>query len=325
MPATPIRALAGALALATLAATARAAEWQALDLGALGGRNSYASAVSDGGVVAGCAETASGEIHAFVYENGTMRGLGRGSDAPGNSCGLAVDGRGAVAGRASTGELVIWASGGITRLGIHGNVGGMNAAGVVVGARAIGDATRAFIYKDGVVADIGGVEAPSEASAINAREQVAGTANGRAFVHEGGAMRDLGTLGGNHSAARGINAQGVVVGQSSNELGQPTPFIHQGTMRALPGPAYSSAIGINGRGQVIGSGEGIHGYLLEGGAMTLLGEIPAVVAKGWRRLQPTAINERGWIVGTAENAEGDLRAFLLMPAGTASKPRRIPE
>ena len=323
MPAIPIRALVGALALATLAAAAQAAEWRAVDLGALGGRNSYASALSDGGLVAGCAETAGGEIHAFVYEGGTMRDLGRGSDTPGNSCGLAVNDRGAVAGRASTGELVVWADGGVTRLGINGNVGGMNAAGVVVGARATGDSTRAFMYKDGVVSDIGGAGVRSEASAVNAREQVAGTANGHAFVFEGGAMRDLGTLGGNMSAARGINAQGEVVGQSSNEFGQPTPFIHGGAMRALPGPAYSSAIAINGRGQVIGSGEGIHGYLLEGGAMTLLGEIPAVVASGWRRLAPTAINERGWIVGTAENADGDLRAFLLMPAGNASKPRRI--
>src|SRR5688500_20402250 len=105
MPAVRIRALVGALALATLATVAHAAEWQAVDLGALGGRNSYASALSDGGLVAGCAETTGGSIRAFLYENGAMRDLGAGSETPGNSCGPAVNERGAGAGGAEEGRV----------------------------------------------------------------------------------------------------------------------------------------------------------------------------------------------------------------------------
>jgi probable HAF family extracellular repeat protein len=38
-----------------------------------------------------------------------------------------------------------------------------------------------------------------------------------------------------------------------------------------------------------------------------------VASRGWHHLEPTAINERGWIVGTAQDADGDSRAFLLVP------------
>jgi probable HAF family extracellular repeat protein len=167
--------------------------------------------------------------------------------------------------------------------------------------------------------------ASSGANAINERRQVVGASNGHAFLYERGVMRDLGTLGGSTSVARGINDRGEVVGMATDPYGAPTPFIFRGTMmQALPGPSYSSAIAINNRGQVVGSGEGVFGYLIEGDEVTYLSRLPAVVAKGWRRLEPTGINDRGWIVGTASNAEGDLRAFLLIPGDERwEKPRRF--
>jgi probable HAF family extracellular repeat protein len=315
-----IRALVAA-ALAGSAVNAAAADWTLLDLGTLGGRNAYAAAVTQGGRISGCAETASGEIHAFVWRGGTMTDLGRGAEAPGDSCALAVNDGGLAAGRASSGELVLWKDGSVTSLGFGGNVGDMNAEGVVVGARKDGDATRPFVYRDGAVTELGRPAARGEAAAINARGQVVGSIDGRAFVYDGGELRDLGTLGGNMSAARAINASGEIVGQSSNEFGQPTAFIHRGTMQALPGPSYASAVAISASGQVAASGEGTHGYVVSDSTVTALGDLPSVAAMRWRRLEPTAMNDRGWIVGTAENEQGDLRAFLLLPNSPA-KPLR---
>ena len=313
-----------ALAAATLglAAGAVQADWTLVDLGTLGGRNAYATAVSQGGRVAGCAETPNGDIHAFVWLGGAMTDLGTGATAAGNSCALAVNDLGTVAGRASTGELVVWKDGVAASLGFRGDVGDMNESGVVVGTRDNGGSKRAFIYSDGLVTELGDASARSEALAVNARGQVVGSSNGRAFLYEGGALRDLGTLGGAMSVARAINAGGEIVGQSSNEFGQPTPFIHRGSMQALPGPAYSSAVAISASGKVAGSGEGVYGYVISGGAVTHLSEVPSIAAQGWRKVEPTAMNDRGWIVGTAENAQGDLRAILLLP-DKGGKPLRV--
>ena len=291
-----------------------ATSWTLIDLGTLGGPGSYGAAVNDGGQVVGCSDTASGGIHAFIYENGSMRDLEPASGSA-NSCALAVNTNGAAAGRSSTGELVVWSSGSVTRLGVQGDVGGINGAGVVVGTYKSGEANRAFVYRNGVFADLGelGSGAFSSAAAINERGQIAGTSNGRAFLHDGATMRDLGTLGGGSGNAKGINDRGEVVGMASTGHAQPAPFIYDGVMRELPGPSYSAAIAINNRGQVVGSGEGIYGYLIENGQLTRLDTISAVAAKGWRHLEPTGINNRGWIVGTGFNANGDTRAFLLVP------------
>lgn len=314
-------AVAFAVAMALAPAPASAAQgWALVDIGTLGGTGSYGAAVSDSGIVAGCSDTREGATHAFLYENGALRDLGPG-------CALAVNSNGVAAGRAATGELQVWGRDATVRLGMQGNIGGINDSGTVAGTRGAGASARAFVYRDGVVTDLGTLDdrdpgARSEATAINASGQVVGSSNGHAFVHEAGRMRDLGTLGGNNSAARAINARGVIVGSASNELGQPTAFVYSQSMAALPAPAYANATGINASGQVVGSVEGIHGFVLQGNALSHLDQLPAVVAKGWRNLDPTGINDRGWIVGTGENANGDLRAFLLVPSGT--KPRRLP-
>lgn len=324
-----IHRLAPLMAAIALAAQAQTADllkrskvespsgWTLVDVGTLGGPGSYGSALSDNGIVVGCSDVNPSGVHAFMYAHGVMRDLGTGeASADGNACALAVNNAGVVSGRSASGELVVWNGDAVTKLGIHGNVAAMNDAGSIVGSYKDTGTERAFLYRNGSVTDLGalaGAGAASFATSINAGNDVVGSANGRAFLYSGGALRDLGTLGGNNSVAKGINDHGQVVGFSSDAHGQPNPFIYEGSMRALPGGGYSEALGINNRVQVIGSGEGRYGYLIEGGNVIALDTLPAVQAKGWHHLEPTAINERGWIVGTAQNANGDSRAFLLVP------------
>ena len=293
-------------------ANARSVEgWTLVDLGTLGGPGSYGAALSDSGIVVGCADVDAASAHAFIYRDGAMRDLGPG-------CALAVNDRGTVAGRLGDGELVVWFDRDIAHLGVRGNFSGINNADVAVGAYVQGSGSRAFRFANGAIDSIGDDPA-SAANAINARGEIAGTSSAGAFVYRDGAMNQLGTLGGNRSDAKGINDAAEVVGLATDVNGQPLSFLYDGAMKALQAPGYSGAVAINNRGQIVGSAEGSGGYFLDAGVYERLDTMPSVVAQRWRKLAPTGINNHGWIVGTGTNPDGELRAFLLIPGITPVK------
>jgi probable HAF family extracellular repeat protein len=116
-------------------------------------------------------------------------------------------------------------------------------------------------------------------NAINSSGQVAGYTQGtsvftpyHAFRYDGtpgagGVMRNLGTLGGNTSAASGINDLGQVTGDARTDPNGPNPgayaFVYTGTpgaggvmksLGSLGGP-NSSGAAINNAGQVAGSSQ----------------------------------------------------------------------
>jgi len=252
-------------------------------------------------------------VHAFLYYQGVMRDLGTATDDGGNSCALAVNDAGAAAGRAGNGDLVVWSGESVTRLGVKGNIGAINDAGTIVGSRPEGARTVAFLYRDGTLQDIGNPAVSSEATAINATGEIVGALDGRAFLYRDGTLQDLGTLGGGNSIAKGINDRGDVVGMASDAHGAPGAFLFDGTLRALPGTSDSAAVDINNRAEIIGSAEGSFGYVVVRDALTRLDALPEVRAQGLHRVEPKAINNRGWIAATAVNAQGDTRAVLFIP------------
>lgn len=95
---------------------------------------------------------------------------------------------------------------------------------------------HAFGWRNGVVTDLGtlgGADDCSVGISINAKGQIAGTSeNGvidpilgvkqiRAVLWKDGEIQDLGTLGGNHSAAVSSNDRGQIAGQALNAIEDP--------------------------------------------------------------------------------------------------------
>jgi probable HAF family extracellular repeat protein len=153
------------------------------------------------------------------------------------------------------------------------------------------------------------------------------------FWNKNGAIKNLGTLGGNSSQAFGINSRGQAVGVALNTI--PDPFSH--VMNFLPAATQARAFlwqddsmrdlgtlgsgndadaqGVNERGQVTGFSftdtspnattgiPTVHPFLWENGSMLDLGSLGGTIANPGPILFPTgpagAINSRGQVVGTS--------------------------
>jgi probable HAF family extracellular repeat protein len=280
-------------------------QYQFIDLGTLGGPNSYlpllppyrdflpSASLSRSGTFAGSADTATADpysplcfngdcfvSHAVAWKNSSLTDLG------------------ALPGPAGSSSAATWIS-------KNGLIAGFSQNGEfdpLIGAPA----SLGVLWRDGQIINLGMLEGGYEslAFAVNNSGQVVGSASNlvsdpnslwgtatqaRAFLWENGVMQDLGTLpGGTDAMAFLINERGQIVGQSyaANSIVPP-------------------AIGC------VDSPLTLYGFFWEKGQMTDIGTL------GGHCAFPYSLNNRGQVVGQA-NLAGDIRShpFLWQPGKT---------
>jgi probable HAF family extracellular repeat protein len=273
-------------------------EGRMVDLGTLGGARSLALDINRQGQLVGQAEDTDGNFHAFLYQKGMMTDLGTLAGTRGLSAATALNNQGQVVGFTTTPNSM------------H----------------------KAFLWQDGAMQALELLPGypDSEARAINSRSQIVGCAlrrtadrremQGHAVLWEQGRpVRDLGTLGGENSAAYAINDAGQVVGiaEQTNRRGAAVVW-QQGKLKelgGLEGFQISAALDINNRGDIVGmsanSCADSRACLWRNGQLY---DLNTCLPEGsdWVLRRASTINERGQIAGTGMY-KGVARSFLLTP------------
>ena len=312
-----------------------AALYTVTDLGILPNcTESTPDAISNSGLVVGISFTPGGSYHATLYRQGTLTDLGT---LPGYASGTAtgVNDAGQVVGYMTTStnasHAFLFSSGVLQDVGTLGGAqswlygDGINQSGQMTGtSQNSGNLYDAFLFSQGKLTDLGHPAGflDSEGFAINAQGDVAGDGDlapgqtpRHALLYHSGAWQDLGTLGGDLSSAKSLNASDQVTGNANTADGSSHAFLFTGgkmvDLGTLSGDIVSNGTSINAAGVVVGTSGNNRAFVDHGGQMQDLNTlIPA--NSGWQLKAALGINDSGQIVGAGTH-NGQATSFLLTP------------
>lgn len=210
---------------------------------------------------------------------------------------------------------------------------GINDLGHVTGSSFSGFTTHAFLWDGTQTINLGGLPEDgcggcmldSYGRDVNNKGLVVGLAynmNGsvRAFLYKDALMKDIGTLGGDFSAAYALNDKGDIVGVSTQTGGAQRAFLYRaGLMSDLGtlGGSHSTAYGINELRQVVGCAT-VAGDVEQRGFIYQTGAMTALPSLGGNESCALGINRNGWVVGySSDPVNSDMRGVLWLPGGSA--------
>jgi len=321
------RSAAAALALLGFAAVVQAApapRYTITEIAAPGMTWIEVTAVNNRGDVAGYFRSPQPGVpfeaeQGFLWSNGALRPLGFPSSIR-NSRIFGMNDKGVLVGGVGGGNAYTWQDGTWTDLGFKGEGRSINKSGAIAGISNITGFPRGFFYSNGVFWEIGQPSGflQSSAFSVNDKNTVVGTmevntiGNRHGFVWSGGALTDVGTIGGPSSQLNAINSHGYAVGWSFDRDFGIAAVQWQGELsRLFNEPGTHVATSVNDHGAVVGTIDS-GAFLYDSGVLTRLDQLPDVVNNGWTGLIPSAINDSGWIVGRGFH-NGQPRGFVIAP------------
>lgn len=308
-------AIGAAFAVISFCGPANAAPartWTVIELtsDALGGS---ARDVNNRGDVIGQTYTSEGGLfvsHAYLWQNGLRTDIG--SAAGRDSVPWAINDKGTIVGNVD-GFAYLWKDGQATSLGFAGEGTRINKSEEIIGRYWTGGAygvgqDRAVLYRDGVLTELGTLGGVfSIAGDINDRGVIVGSSylprssTSRAFIWEAGVMRELPGLGGTESFAGRIDEHGDILGVAFDAAGK--QWMVRWTSSDAPPQKLLERVSatMNRHGDIAGNNlDTGKPFLLErDGTLTWLLDLPPMQAGGWHSFGVSAMNDRGWIVGSA--------------------------